>query len=128
MANIDIKYEAWKNKLLDMGKRNRLLNYKETVRSTVTITSPECDELYDMFVKKEQELVFPLVERTETDENGDTVQILAAHNVETPRNVGDLQKSLRNLRSKSNTAIEEQGINVLYLFWSGQNPNILIGS
>lgn len=115
MANIDIKYEAWKNKLLDMGKRNRLLNYRETARSTVAITAPECGELYDMFVKKEQELIFPLIERIKTDEDGNTIQIIADHNIETNRNVTDLQKTLRNLRSKANTAIEEQGINVLYL-------------
>ena len=30
MANIDTKYEVWKNKLLDLGKRNRLLNYRDT--------------------------------------------------------------------------------------------------
>lgn len=33
MANIDTKYEVWKNKLLDLGKRNRLLNYRDTERS-----------------------------------------------------------------------------------------------
>ena len=31
MPQIDVnnKIETWKNKLLDLGKRNRLLNYKE---------------------------------------------------------------------------------------------------
>lgn len=37
MANIDTKYEVWKNKLLDLGKRNRLLNYRDTARSNVKI-------------------------------------------------------------------------------------------
>lgn len=50
MANIDVKYEAWKNKLLDLGKRNRLLNYKDTARSNVKIEYPECGALYNMFV------------------------------------------------------------------------------
>ena len=45
MANIDVKYELWKNKLLDLGKRNRLLNYRETARSSLKIEYPECDAL-----------------------------------------------------------------------------------
>ena len=59
MVNIDVKYEAWKNKLLDLGKRNRLLNYKDTARSNVKIEYPECGSLYNMFVKEENALVFP---------------------------------------------------------------------
>ena len=59
MANIDAKYEVWKNKLLDLGKRNRLLNYRDTARSNVKIEYPECGALYNMFVKEENALVFP---------------------------------------------------------------------
>ena len=109
MANIDVKYEVWKNKLLDLGKRNRLLNYKDTLRSSVKITFPECGALYEMFVKNEGTLVFPL----ELDDEDTEPDILP--NVETNKNVSDLQKTLRNLRNKSKTAMEEQGVNVLYL-------------
>ena len=70
MANIDVKYEVWKNKLLDLGKRNRLLNYKDTLRSSVKITSPECGPLYEMFVKNEGTLVFPLELDDENTEPG----------------------------------------------------------
>lgn len=111
MANIDARYEAWKKKLLDLGKRNRLMNYKDTARSNVMITYPECGALYDAFVKGETELIFPF----ESDyDDGDT-QIEYASNIETNKSVADLQKSLRNLRNKAKTAIEEQGVNVLYL-------------
>ena len=53
MANIDVKYDVWKNKLLDLGKRNRLLNYKDTARSNVKIEYPECGTLYNMIVKED---------------------------------------------------------------------------
>ena len=53
MGVIDSKYEAWKNKLLDLGKRNRLLNYKDTARSNVKITYPDCLSLWDLFIKEE---------------------------------------------------------------------------
>lgn len=51
MTNLDLKFENWKNKLLDLGKRNRLINYKDTQRSSVKITYPACSELYKMFVE-----------------------------------------------------------------------------
>lgn len=59
MGVIDSKYEAWKNKLLDLGKRNRLLNYKDTARSNVKITYPDCLSLWDLFIKEETPLIFP---------------------------------------------------------------------
>ena len=110
MANIDTKYEVWKNKLLDLGKRNRLLNYRDTARSNVKIEYPDCSTLWDMFVKDETPLVFPF-----TKEDDEDYESEFDSNVETNKNTSDLQKALRNLRSKAKTAIEEQGVNVLYL-------------
>lgn len=110
MANIDIKYETWKNKLLDLGKRNRLLNYRDTARSNVKIEYPDCVSLWDMFVKDEIPLIFPF-----SKENDEEYQSETEANVETNKNINDLQKALRNLRNKAKTAIEEQGVNVLYL-------------
>lgn len=111
MININTKYEVWKNKLLDMSKRNRLLNYKDTARSTVMITSPKCADLYDFFVKSENELIFSY--KQEDDENIEEYNDLS--NVTTNKNIADLQRTLRNLRNKAKTAVEEQGVNVLYL-------------
>ena len=109
MANIDVKYDVWKNKLLDLGKRNRLLNYKDTACSNVKIEYPECGTLYNMIVKEENALVFPF----EYDEENSEIEYVS--NVETNKNTSNLQKALRNLRNKAKTAIEEQGVNVLYL-------------
>ena len=108
--NIDNRYEIWKNKLLDLGKRNRLINYRDNARSNIMISSPVCGELYDMFVKNEIELVFPF-----DNEYINNTQTKYLPNVETNKSIGDLQKTLKNLRDKAKTAIEEQGVNVLYL-------------
>ncbi len=110
MANIDVKYELWKNKLLDLGKRNRLLNYRDTTRSSIKIDYPDCGTLWDMFVKEGVPLVFPFEDEEDEDYEGNT-----RSNIQTNKNAGDLQKTLRNLRSKAKTAVEEQGVNVLYL-------------
>lgn len=110
MADIDIKYESWMNNLLDLGKRNRLLNYKDTVRSTVKVTYPDCGSLYESFVHKETSLIFPY-ENLE-DENTSSTYV---PNVGTNKNPSELKKALKYLRSKAKTSMEEQGINVLYL-------------
>lgn len=129
MANFDAKYENWKNKFLDLGKRNKLLNYKETKSSTLRITYPDYSELYDTFVKNENELVFPR-DHSEWSSDDETDEALPAvedeseylrdyggygSSLRTNRDPKDLQRILRNLRNKAKVAIEEQGINILYL-------------
>lgn len=129
MVNIDAKYENWKNKLLDLGKRNRLLNYKETKSSTVRITYPDYVELYESFVKNEDEFVFPREFPQHFSENGDEEPVVLltgesdnsrdyggyGSSIRTDRKPNELQRVLRNLRNKAKTAAEEQGINILYL-------------
>jgi len=62
MVDMDIKLNTWKNKLLDMGKRNRLLNYRDTRRSNLRIKVPGIYDLWDSFVVNESPLVFPFVD------------------------------------------------------------------
>ncbi|MEG1567578.1 MAG: DUF4011 domain-containing protein, partial [Anaerovoracaceae bacterium] len=109
-VNIENKIENWQNKLLDLGKRNKLLNYRETKRSTLHITTPEIYEFWDSFVKNETPLEFPFYDDIEESE-----EFSLFENVETNQSIKDMQKTLRTLRDKAKTATEEQGINVLYL-------------
>jgi len=109
-VNIENKIEIWQNKLLDLGKRNKLLNYRETKRSTLRITTPEIYEFWDGFVKNEKSLEFPFY-----DDIGNEEEPTLFSDVEANQSVKDMQKTLRNLRDKAKTATEEQGINVLYL-------------
>ena len=109
-VNIENKIEIWQNKLLDLGKRNKLLNYRETKRSTLRIIIPEIYEFWDSFVKNEKTLEFPFYDDIENQEESPLLS-----RVVTNQPVNDMQKTLRNLRDKAKTAIEEQGINVLYL-------------
>lgn len=122
--DINQKIETWKNKLLDLGKRNRLINYKETKRSTLTIKKPDIYDFWEGIVEKNNPLEFPMYfEKQEEDdlENGIDVEedgpeeIAFTSDVETNQNVKELQRTLRNLRNKAKMAIEEQGTNILYL-------------
>jgi DnaB-like helicase C terminal domain. len=110
VVNIESKIEIWKNKLLDLGKRNKLLNYRETKRSTLRIIAPGIYEFWNSFVKNEKPLEFPYYDDIEDEED---INLLTS--IETNQSIKDMQKTLRSLRDKAKTATEEQGINILYL-------------
>lgn len=128
MVTIEQKLEMWKNNLLDLGRRNRLLNYKDSAKSNLKITYPSADELYSELVDSESPLSFPMPDyEDEIDEvsgDKDFIELLPKKeedygddtaDLRTNRPVKDLQSILRKLRSKAKLAMEEQGINVLFL-------------
>ncbi len=121
MIDMNLKLDNWKKRLLDLGKRNQLLNYRDTRRSNLRITKPEIFSLWDSFVVNEQPLEFPLADDEQV--SGEQLTLLDGEDtagvyepaVLTNKSVKDQQATLRNLRNKARTIMEEQGVNVLYL-------------
>ena len=109
MVNMDIKLDTWKNKLLDMGKRNRLLNYRDTRRSNLRIKRPDIYDLWDNFVINEHPLEFPFVDENEQLRLGEESEgsTATAGSVQTNQSIKEQQRTLRNLRSKAKTFMEE---------------------
>lgn len=139
MQNIDIRIESWKKKLLDLGKRNRLINFRETKRSNINILEPSISELYNLLVSEEKELSFAHpVEKgidldynlfdMENDNNFDTDITIIDGDLVTNQTITEQQKTLKSLRNKAKTAIEEQGVNVLYLAFGFLNWKESVGS
>ena len=141
---IDSKIEMWKNKLLDMGKGNRLLNYKDSKTITLKIISPNIDDLYKKIVIDEKKLKFSY-EKQEAEYVGGEEVISAGNekkadgdaeehiefedaiiqpriiskeilgDIITDKTTKDTLKVLKNLKGRASMAKEEQGINVLYM-------------
>lgn len=110
------RVNVWKKLLLDFGKRNRLINFKETKRSNVKIITPSFGELYDIIAIHEKCLDFPFAKKIRIDENGEeSYDAVIPGDIETTKPLGELQKTLKALRYRAKTSIEEQGINTLYL-------------
>ena len=116
------KFNYWKNSLLDLGKRNKLINFKETKRSVVTITYPDIYTLWDRIVKKEEKLKFPKIldsfdenEEINDNNNEDECYNYSEEEIKTNQTIRELQKTLRNIKSKAKISKEELGINTLYL-------------
>lgn len=116
--DMDSRVDAWKKKLLDLGKRNRLLNHRDTKRGSIRIVSPSSLALWRSFVEEESPIVFSYInEESEFDDAGDGGQKIEVvnGNVETNKTLPEQQKTLRSLRNKARSFSNEQGVNALYL-------------
>lgn len=52
------KIDRWKKKLLDTGKRNKMINYRESKRQTLKILEPGATELFNLLAVNEKTLTF----------------------------------------------------------------------
>ena len=66
-SKISKKLDYWEHQLLDLGKRNRMINYRETRRGTLRLTEPSLDELYTRLARNEETLTFQRPVDRETD-------------------------------------------------------------
>ncbi len=112
MDKLPERLEAWKKHLLDLGKRNRLINFRETKRSNIEITEPNIYEFYNRLVLDEETLTFSFP--VDESEDADEMNIVKG-DLNTNRGIVEQQKTLRSLRLRAKTAVEEQGINILHL-------------
>ncbi len=126
MVNLlEKKLEHWEHELLDLGKRNKMINYKESKRTTMKLTSPDFNELWERIALNEEELTF----KRPVDRNSDLrifsmLTLLEILSQPIPVTKGDIdtdisfierQKTLKNLRAKSKLSLDEQGNNILYM-------------
>ena len=119
------KAEYWKKQLLDLSKRNKMINYRETKRATLKILEPEFTELFNRLAVAEEELTFQRPIDKDSDlRTFSMLSLLEALSYPIPVHVGDIRAegsllerkiALSNLRSKSKLARDEQGTNILYL-------------
>ena len=140
---VEERIKRWKNKLIDLTKRNRLLNFKPTKVTTIRIVDEIPAEVYSTLVINEDQMSFlPISEEEENGEKSaeelfDGGQKVPKINLETQEfesydkkdltdrhkdlllqtNLSDkrLDKNLFRIASISSSVMEEQGYNVLFL-------------
>ncbi len=113
MSVLDRKIDGWKNRLLDLSKRNRLINYRDTKRSSLRILRPGLADLWNELVVHGRTISFPMNEEENTGSSA--LKGNADDYIATNQPVVEQNKTLRNLRSKARIMIEERGVNSLYL-------------
>ena len=104
-ANLERKTDHWKRELLDTGKRNKMINYRETKRATLKILAPEASELFNRLAFSEKPLTFQKPINKDTDlRTYSMIALMETLSYTLNVQVGDIK-----------LAQEEQGINILYL-------------
>lgn len=106
MIDIDLKIDCWKNKLLDLGKRNKLIRYHQTKKTSIAITSPDIGDIYKRLVTDKNRLIF---------KSNKPVQ--AVHNslvLSTDRDFQEQDQTLVSIKDKGVSAIKDKGIDVVY--------------
>lgn len=108
--------EDWKKKLLDLSKRNSLINYKTTKRGSLQIVYPSYDKLFaGLMDEKVFSFAKPIDEELFEDYSGPDK---AGYGFDIKSSKDTLKEeltALRALRRRAKTITEEQGINVLHL-------------
>jgi very-short-patch-repair endonuclease/predicted nucleic acid-binding Zn-ribbon protein len=125
VAKLNTKIEYWKNRLLDLGKRNRLINCtlpksggSRVSRTALLIQHPDYKELWNTFVERDASLQFYI----EEDEQLPLSIGAAEHSkpkfsssIVTNQSPAETYKTLRSLMKKAKEFTEEKGLNALYL-------------
>lgn len=118
------KVELWKKRLLDLTRRNRLLFFRASRTTTVKITSPSLEEVFQRIVKDGRTLTFPIPKRERqlflegidvTNSKDAQKEDFKPGDLETSSPVRELQSKLYRLRREWKTWQEEQGVHTLFL-------------
>ena len=130
------KLNKWAELLLDTGKRNNLINFKDTKNTTVDILLPTIDVLFDKITGTTTFEVFD-VQYTETDEENNVCnesveeqKMLDKKTAYLSRYSAKIKKQkqmllynaatdpitvMKNIRKKSKLMVEETGVHVVYM-------------
>ena len=125
MPTLVQKAAYWERELLDLSKRNRMLHFRETKRSSLVIEKPDFFSMYQSIVKDEQSLSFQHPIGRDIDPrayyllrlmelSGSPVDVFIG-DIHTTQKIYDQMLTLRSLRNKAQLAFDEQGTNLLYL-------------
>jgi len=128
--NIDKAIERHKTKLLDISRRNQLLNFRYFKRSTIKVVDEIPSEIFkDMIINGRKFDFLHMINDEEDHELDISLESVEHHSydetnlpekhtdtsLQTDQNLKDLLLSLRNIESKSREFLDEKGINVLFL-------------
>jgi very-short-patch-repair endonuclease/DNA polymerase III delta prime subunit len=133
---IEDRIKRWKDKLIDLTKRNRLLNFRPTKVTTIKIADELPSEILNLLTLENEGMEFLHSEDEKEDlfeapqEHSDNTEppvefkkykkeeLAAKHTdkyLQTNLTKDRLAKNLFRIYSKANSVMEEQGYNVLFL-------------
>ncbi len=133
MPNIlEERIKKWKDKLIDLSKRNRLLNFRPTKVTSIHIVDELPPEVLRILVVDNSSVSFLPILKENEDLFNQNEEILESQEYQTYKKEGldakhtdlhlqtrlkkeHLSKNLQRISSKASSVMEEQGYNVLFL-------------
>nr|MBA3248091.1 DUF4011 domain-containing protein [Pyrinomonadaceae bacterium] len=134
---LDLRLDEWKQRLIDLTRRNRLLYFRPTKASTLAITAPDAETIFDRIYVEEKHWNFwlPPVELNEEETATEKVngldddlppatliaEIVNTDEVRTDKLVcagigrQRLEATLKNIFRKAHTDYQERGVRILHL-------------
>ena len=116
------KLERWARALLDTGKRNNLVNFRETKSSSAEILMPSAEELFQRALAGAEFEVLDIgPDGSGTVPDRDTYLNTYAEKLRKKKQIllysakGDPAASVRNIEKRARSVIEETGVNVAYM-------------
>lgn len=111
---IEQKIEKWKTALLDFSKRNRLYNFSKTKRSCLEIDLE--GEYVTSFLQDfiDNGIIFPVPD-PEWEKEPQEDECLTEAEIAARKELVEQRKTLLVIRQKAKEALDERGVNVLYL-------------
>ena len=121
---IDKKIGFWKTKLLDLGKKNKLIHSplpksaKRISRTSLIIEKPDSKEVWNILYKKEHSIQFAVNIKPDTNNSSEepkTEGTLFPNGYKTNQPVSEACKTLLTLKNKARVYMENKGMNALYM-------------
>lgn len=111
---IEQRIEKWKTALLDFSKRNRLYNFSKTKRSCLEIDleGEDVTSFLQRFI--DEGITFP-APASEWEEEVEEDECLTEAEIAARKELVEQRKTLLAIRQKAKEALDERGVNVLYL-------------
>ncbi|UCH56590.1 MAG: DUF4011 domain-containing protein, partial [Candidatus Bathyarchaeota archaeon] len=118
LARVLRKVQDWKNKLIDLSRRNRLVNFRPTRSSTVEFERPGIDAVFERLVV--QDRYWEIWSPPDEDELQGAWRRASRRPRKTqlvPSQVDSrqLERILRNLARRSTSEYRERGVRILYM-------------
>ena len=145
------RIDEWKQKLIDPSRRNRLIYFRPSKSSTLTISTPDAEMVFSRLVVQEKSWKFwlPPVDQNKKDNMQDNLfanDPLATQDPSSSRSTpkqdelvcgevtrATLDRMLKNIFRKAHTDYQERGVRILYLafgtlIWKDQEKSAEIRS
>ena len=120
------RIEDWKSRLIDLSRRNNLLYYRRTKRGNLHVSSPSPQEIFNRLVLKHKKIEFylpPEEPEESAGENHVSSTLVVPSFAEGPSSSQlvcndatrkDLEKTLKNLHTRSLSDYRERGVRILH--------------